>query len=215
MFSDIAPTYDLLNSLMSFRLHHRWRRLATRRLNLSHGDKALDVCCGTGDFLPHLQRAVGPKGVVAGLDFALPMLQRATPKSDACLFLGDASCLPFLSESFDGVSVGWGLRNVPSLQTVLAEVVRVLRSEGRFVCLDMTRTESLVGRLSSKVFQSVVPVLGRLFGRSEAYTYLPKSTQRFPTAEELAESLQDAGFIHVGFRRLFFGSIAMHWGSKP
>ena len=215
MFSDIAPTYDLLNSLMSFRLHHRWRALAVRSLGLQAGDAALDVCTGTGDFLPQLREAVGDSGRVVGLDFARPMLDRARTKAKAGLCLGDACTLPFPNGAFRAVTVGWGLRNVPSVPSALAEAVRVLAPGGTFATVDMARPRGLTGSVSERVFHTVVPMLGRLFGKTDAYTYLPKSTQVFLDPDQMDETLRSAGFSDVRHKRLFFGNICVHWGRKP
>lgn len=218
MFAEIAPTYDLLNSFMSLALHGRWRSYAVSKLALSQGDKALDVCCGTGDFMVPLKKAVGSSGVVAGVDFCLPMLQVAQHKQTASarLALGDACKLPVAGEVFHAVSVGWGIRNVPDIDAAHRELVRVLRSGGRFVSLDMARPHNrLVRSVSEFVFNSVVPKLGALLGKKEAYTYLPKSTQRFWTREQLATSMERAGLVDVGHRDLMFGNICVHWGRKP
>jgi demethylmenaquinone methyltransferase/2-methoxy-6-polyprenyl-1,4-benzoquinol methylase len=233
MFAEIAPTYDLLNSVMSLRLHHRWRAYAVKKLNLKDGDKALDVCCGTGDFMAPLAKAVGEQGVVAGIDFCLPMLQkavgkpgtarfqRALPESrqDACgprLGLGDACQLPIQANSFNGVSVGWGIRNVPDIDAAHRELFRVLKPGGRFVSLDMARPRNPLVRIPAEfVTNTFLPWLGAIFGKTKAYTYLPKSTQRFKTRQELASSMKSAGFTDIGFKDLFFGNICVHWGTKP
>ncbi|MBS1713588.1 MAG: ubiquinone/menaquinone biosynthesis methyltransferase [Armatimonadetes bacterium] len=215
MFSDIAPTYDLLNSLMSFRLHRKWRTIAVDGLQLKPGDAALDVCCGTGDFLPVLRRAVGQKGRVVGIDFAGPMLDRARGKTRSGLCLGDACALPVCGASFDSYSVGWGLRNVPSVERALAEAVRVLKPGGRFTSVDMARPKGLAGAVSERVFHTAVPVLGRLFGRTSAYTYLPKSTTVFLEPDAMDDAMRAAGLTDIRHRRLFFGNICVHWGTRP
>lgn len=217
MFADIAPTYDLLNSLMCFRLHHRWRRFAVSRLQLKSGARALDVCCGTGDFMRPLREAVGPAGTVAGVDFCLPMLSMAQKKAiPGGLALGDACSLPVQGSQFDAVSVGWGIRNVPDIDAAHRELFRVLKPGGRFVSLDMARPRNPLFRAASEwTFHTLVPFLGRLFGKTEAYTYLPKSTERFKSREDLAASMTSAGFTEVGHRDLFFGNICVHWGRKP
>lgn len=216
MFADIAPTYDLLNSLMSFRLHYRWRRDAVSRLALAPGDRVLDVCCGTGDFMKPLRRAVGRQGLVVGLDFCLPMLERARDKgAPGFLGLGDACTLPIATDALDAASVGWGIRNVPDIDAAHRELARVLKPGGRFVSLDMaTPRQPALRALSDLLFRRGVPVMGRIFGKSQAYTYLPESTQRFRTREELEESMRRAGFEDVGHRDLFFGNICVHWGRK-
>lgn len=216
MFGEIAPTYDLLNSIMSLRLHHRWRRLAVARLELREGDSALDLCCGTGDFMAPLRRAVGRTGSLLGVDFSRPMLDRARRKGPGEVALGDACALPVRAATFDAVTVGWGLRNVPDARSALAEIARVLRPGGRFVSLDMAvPRHRLLRWTSSLVFGKGVPLLGRLFGRGGAYAYLPKSTDRFMGREELAEAMRGAGFLEVAHRDLFHGNICMHWGRKP
>lgn len=226
MFAEIAPTYDLLNSVMSLRLHHRWRAFAVRMLNLKTGDKALDVCCGTGDFMAPLKSGVGDKGLVAGIDFCLPMLEKAsekfshpsplTPNPSPPLSLGDACQLPVQSNQFQGVSVGWGIRNVPDIDGAHRELLRVLKPGGRFVSLDMARPRNVLIRVPSEFVGNVIlPRLGAAFGKTKAYTYLPKSTQRFKSREELQASMEAAGFTNVGFKDLFFGNICVHWGQKP
>jgi len=217
MFSDIAPTYDLLNSLMCMRLHYRWRKLATAQLQLKPGDHALDVCCGTGDFILPLTSAVGGQGKVVGVDFCEPMLHRAQEKLiRPLLSLGDACSLPIQSTAFDGASVGWGIRNVPDIDAAHREIFRVLKPGARFVSLDMARPRNkLVRGVSRWMFEAIVPRLGRIFGKTEAYTYLPKSTALFRSREELAESMRAAGFTGVGYRDFMLGNVCLHWGQKP
>lgn len=215
MFADIAPSYDLLNSLMSLRLHRRWRAFAVASLNLKPGESALDLCCGTGDFLIPLRKAVSANGLLVGSDFCLPMLDRARAKDPAPLSLGDACQLPFASDSFDAVTVGWGIRNVPDIDRAHQEIFRVLKPGGRFVSLDMARPKGRVIRgFSEWTFNKVIPKLGAIFGKTQAYTYLPQSTQRFMSREQLRDSMAQAGFAHVTWRDLFFGNICMHLGEK-
>jgi demethylmenaquinone methyltransferase/2-methoxy-6-polyprenyl-1,4-benzoquinol methylase len=217
MFAQIAPSYDRMNGLMSLRLHRRWRQIAVDSLGLPAGATVLDLCCGTGDFLVPLRRAVGPQGRVFAGDFCLPMLDRAREKDDsAALALADAGQLPYASDTFDAVTVGWGIRNVPDVDRVHGEIARVLRSGGTFVSLDMARPRNrLFGSASEWVFHRLVPLLGQWMGHAEAYRYLPESTRRFMTREELAESMTRAGFAEVAWRDLFFGNVCLHRGRKP
>jgi len=216
MFADIAPTYDLLNSVLSLRLHHRWRSFAVRQLCLKPGDSVLDVCSGTGDFMRPLRRAVGPAGRVFGIDFCLPMLELAVKKAvPGSVGLGDACRLPILTESLDGISVGWGIRNVPDIDQAHREICRVLKPGGRFVSLDMALPRNAAVRKASVwICDRSLPLLGSLFGKSQAYTYLPKSAQRFKSREELKASMERSGFSDVGYRDLFLGNICVHWGTK-
>lgn len=217
MFGEIAPTYDLCNSLMSLRRHRAWRALAVRALGVSPGDRVADVCCGTGDFFAPLRKAVGPNGTVVGVDFCLPMLALAGKKDIlAGRALGDACALPLRSGSVQAVSVGWGIRNVPDIDVAHREIHRVLKPGGVFVSLDMAIPRGRVLRaLSRFATLGLLPKLGALFGKREAYTYLPKSTQTFMTREQLKDSMERAGFRDVTFRDLFFGNVCLHRGVKP
>jgi demethylmenaquinone methyltransferase/2-methoxy-6-polyprenyl-1,4-benzoquinol methylase len=215
MFAEIAPTYDLCNALMSLSLHRRWRAWASSRLELHPGGQVLDLCSGTGDFLKPLREAVGSDGLVLGADFCLPMLARAADKPANLLVLADAGRIPLSSERFDGVSVGWGIRNVPDADLAHREIARILKPGGRFVSLDMARPRNgFVRGISEAVFNHAIPLLGALFRKRKAYTYLPKSTAGFKSREELKTSMEAAGFVEVGYRDFFMGNICVHWGTK-
>ena len=218
MFAGIAGGYDRMNGVMSLGLHHRWRGFAVSRLDLRPGDRALDVCCGTGDFMPPLRAAVGPKGRVVGVDFCLPMLEGAAEKVPGeRLALGDACRLPIAGRAFDAVSVGWGLRNVPDLAAALGESFRVLRGGGRFVSLDMARPRNPFVRWTAEfALRRALPFIGKLLRLDEnAYAYLPESTLRFASRETLAAAMERAGFVDVAFRDLMLGNLCVHWGRKP
>lgn len=217
MFDEIAPTYDRLNGLMSLSLHHRWRRAAVATLRLRPGDSALDVCCGTGDFLVPLRRAVGPSGHVSGVDFSPAMLALAPTKDRAAvLAVGDACAIPAQSAAFDAVTIGWGIRNVPDIDQAHREAYRVLRAGGRFVSLDCAVPRNpLIRAVARWTGKFVLPSLGKLFGKRAAYTYLPESVERFWDRQRLARSMESAGFVQVSFKDLFFGNICLHFGRKP
>jgi len=215
MFAEIAPSYDFANSLMSLRFHHRWRAFAVAQLGLRGGESVLDMCCGTGDFLPPLRRAVGSTGRVTGVDFCAPMLERAGAKTDASLVLGDGCALPFQSGQFDAVTVGWGIRNVPDIDAAHREICRVLKPGGRFVSVDMAVPESAFVRPFARfVSLRLLPICGAMLGHKQAYTYLPQSTETFLSRQELAESMQRAGFDQVRYHDLFIGTICVHVGQK-
>lgn len=217
MFAEIAPRYDLLNGLMSLSRHRRWREIAARRLELKSGNTALDICSGTGDFVTPLRKAVGPRGRVIGLDFCAPMLAQAQAKGvEAQLAVADACRLPIADARAHGVSVGWGIRNVPDIDAAHREIFRVLRSGGRFVSIDMAVPENAFVRGVSRLMSGkVLPALGTLFGFRKAYTYLPESTARFKSRVELKRSMESAGFVEVGWKNLMMGNICIHWGRKP
>lgn len=221
MFAEIAPIYDRLNGKMSLEQHHRWRAIAADTLELKPGDAVLDLCCGTGDFASPLRQRIGPTGAIVEADFCLPMLELAREKDGvkngpSILAVADACQLPFASECFDGVAVGWGIRNVADPSAAFAEIVRVLKPGGRFVSIDMAIPRNPVARLGSRFVSRVyLPFLGRLFNSEKAYTYLPKSTERFMGREELSESMRNAGFEDVAWKDLFMGAICIHSGRKP
>ncbi|GMV89022.1 MAG: demethylmenaquinone methyltransferase [Chthonomonas sp.] len=216
MFAEIAGRYDLLNGVMSLNLHRRWRSVAVRTIRPPVGGTAVDVCSGTGDFLAPLRQAVGAQGTVVGLDFCRPMLEGAVGKTEVTgLTVGDACRLPLRDACADCVTVGWGIRNVPDMDAAHREIARVLRPGGKFVSLDMAVPRNpVVGVGSRLVCRRVLPALGRLFGLSKAYTYLPESTLLFATREALADSMRRAGFVDVRHRDFMLGNICMHWGTK-
>lgn len=217
LFADIAPTYDLANSIMSARGHYRWRADACNLIGLKSGESVLDLCCGTGDFLTASREKVGESGRLVGLDFCAPMLEIAAKKlgGAADLMLADATEIPISDSQFDAVTVGWGLRNVPDLGKTLAEVIRVLKPGGRFVSVDMSEPEGPFGPVSRWAYHVSVPLLGRILRKPEAYAYLPKSTERFLTKKQLAAKMEAAGFTNVRVVSRYFGNIAIHWGVKP
>ncbi len=216
MFAEIAGTYDRVNGLMSFNQHNAWRAAAIKRLDLKPGESVLDVCCGTGDFLIPAQKAVGESGRVTGIDFCEPMLRQAGPKLNgaARLSVADACALPFSSSQFDAVTIGWGLRNVPDMPLALQEMARVLKPGGRIAILDMARPRGPLGPIIEKVTQSGLPMLGRLIGKSSAYTYLPKSILTFASREEIAKRMEEAGFTNVRMKDFCFGNICLHWAER-
>lgn len=216
MFAALAPRYDLFNSVVSLRRHYTWRAMAVRKLDLKPGDRVLDLCCGTGDFFGPLQKALGGSGHVVGLDFCLPMLDLAAKKhgKDTSLLLGDACEMPVQTGAFDAITVGWGLRNVPDLDAALREMARVLKPGGRMTALDMARPKGITRGVKEKLVRAVTPFLGRLFGNRDAYVYLVKSTEHFVSREQMAELLQQAGFVDVRTTDLALGNVCLYWCTR-
>ena len=210
MFDRIAPVYDVMNRVMTAGLDGRWRRLTARSVVVDSDARVLDACCGTGD----LAIACAREGaVVTGIDFSEPMLERARRKAPAIEWMnGDALQLPFDEASFDGATVGFGVRNVEDLERALRELRRVLRPGGRVGILEITRPRGALAPFYALWFDGIVPLLGKLLPGGSAYTYLPASVRRFPGPEELAELMRDVGFVDVRFRLLAAGIVALHTG---
>jgi demethylmenaquinone methyltransferase / 2-methoxy-6-polyprenyl-1,4-benzoquinol methylase len=211
MFDRISPVYDTMNRLMTAGLDGRWRRLTARAV-VRPGDRVLDACCGTGALALEAQRAGGS---VTGLDFSERMLERARLKSVAVEWVrGDVLALPFPDESFDAVTVGFGIRNVAELQAGLGELARVVRPGGRLGCLEITRPRGALRPFFAVWFDGLVPLAGKVLPGGSAYTYLPASVRRFPGPEDLAEAMRRAGFAEIGWRLLGGGSVALHVATR-
>ena len=221
MFAGIADRYDLLNSILSFSRHKAWRSRAVRLASLRPGDTALDVCTGTGDFAVELFKAVGTTGTVVGSDFCAPMVQTGKKKTDSVsssrinMMIADALKLPYGSDRFDCVTVGFGIRNVADVQQAFSEMARVARPGGRVVCLEFNRPRNRFWRPLVEFFENkVLPVIGGLISKSEAYRYLPASILAFHSREELAALMETAGLENIQVRDLNFGSVCIHIGTK-
>jgi demethylmenaquinone methyltransferase / 2-methoxy-6-polyprenyl-1,4-benzoquinol methylase len=215
MFDRIASVYDLLNSVMTVGMHHRWRERAADLCRVGPGDSVLDVASGTGDMAIELKRRVSEQGRVVGSDLSEGMLELAREKAPGIEFeWGNALKLPYTDNSFDAVACGFGVRNFAELDTGLREMVRVVRPGGRVVILEMTTPERPPLSLFFKVwFDRVVPLLGQLAGDPEAYSYLPNSVRRFPPARELAGLMASAGLEDVRWILTAGGIIAIHSGT--
>jgi demethylmenaquinone methyltransferase / 2-methoxy-6-polyprenyl-1,4-benzoquinol methylase len=222
MFDRIAGVYDVMNSAMTAGMHHRWRERAVDRAEVGPGDSALDVCCGTGDLSIELGRRIGPTGRVVGSDFSERMLdlarEKAVPEGAAKPIFewGDALDLPYDDGGFDAVTVGFGVRNLHDLDRGVAEMTRALRPGGRLVILEITQpTRPPLSTFFSIWFDRLVPLIGRLAGEDDAYSYLPESVKRFPPPQGLAAIMDRAGLTGVRWTILAGGIIAIHSGRRP
>jgi len=215
MFDRIAGVYDVMNSVMTAGMHHRWRERAADLARLSPGDAALDVATGTGDLALELARRVAPNGHVVGSDFSEGMLELARAKSTAIRWeWGNAQDLKYDSDSFDAATVGFGARNFSDLGAGLREMARVVRPGGRVVVLEITTPQKPPLSFFFRAwFDTVVPALGKVAGDSDAYTYLPSSVRRFPGPRDLAAELAAAGLRDVGWILTAGGIIAIHHGT--
>lgn len=222
MFDRIAGVYDLMNSAMTAGMHHRWRARAADRAAVGPGDSTLDVACGTGDLSFELARRVGPSGSVIGTDFSERMLDLARDKGAASgaakpprFEWGDALELSYDDRRFDAVTVGFGVRNFVDLERGIGEMTRVLKPGGRLVILEITQpSKPPLSSFFSLWFDRLIPLIGRIAGDSEAYSYLPESVKRFPPPERLAAIMAEAGLERVRWTILAGGIIAIHSGVR-
>ncbi len=213
MFDRIAGFYDLMNSVMTAGLHHRWRQRAADLARVGPGDRALDVATGTGDLAIEL---AGRGAEVVGSDFSEGMLDVARRKSPGLRWEhGNALALPYEDGAFDAATVGFGARNFSDLPRGLSEMARVVRPGGRVVVLEITTPQRPpLSTFFSLWFDRVVPLLGKLAAEPEAYTYLPSSVKRFPGPEALGRLLSEtAGLVDVRWILTAGGIIALHFGT--
>lgn len=222
VFEKISDNYDKMNSVISFQQHIRWRKETMKRMNVKHGSKALDVCCGTADWTIALAEAVGPGGKVTGLDFSENMLKVGEEKvrrlglNQVNLIHGNAMELPFPDNSFDYITIGFGLRNVPDYLQVLKEMYRVVKPGGIAVCLE-TSQPTMIGyrQMFFFYFRYIMPLFGKLFAKSyKEYSWLQESARDFPGMKELARLFEQAGFSEVKYKPYSGGAAAVHIGAK-
>lgn len=232
LFSAIAPRYDLINDLQSFGLHRHWKQRVVRLARVRPGERALDLCCGTGD----LSRALARKGAqVVGLDFSRPMIEVARRKQLAesersgvsgsrdgagCspeFVGGDAQRIPFADNTFEIVSVGYGLRNLASWETGIEEMRRVAKPGGRLLVLDFGKPNNAVWRgIYFGYLKLFVPLLGRIFcGNAPAYSYILESLRHYPSPAGVAQRMRELGLTSVQVFLLLGGVMSIHYAEKP
>jgi len=215
MFTRIARKYDLMNRLMTGFQDVRWRRLVIKLAGLKPNASLLDLGTGTGDLAREALRQV-PATRVTAADFTVEMMRVGQRVGRLDFSAADALRLPFADASFDAAVSGFLMRNVINLHKALEEQYRVLKRGGRIVILDTTRPKKNI--LSPFIWihmHFIIPTLGRLIsGESDAYNYLPDTTENFVTAEKMTALMAAVGFKKIGFERLMFGTIAIHWAEK-
>ena len=210
MFDAIAPRYDLVNRIMTFRLDTRWRKLAVRKLALSRGARVLDLASGTGDLCVDLRKAG-----LHPLSFDMSFGMLAADHSNAPRVQADILRLPIASESVDGVTCGFALRNLVDLNVFFHEIARVTKSGGRIALLDVSTPTNPIIRWGNGVyFGKVVPRIGGLLSNRAAYNYLPKSVAYLPAPAQLVDMLQAAGFEHVRHEQLSGGLTQLMHATK-
>ncbi len=224
MFSQIAPTYDRVNRLMTFGLDQGWRKVVVAEAAPPVGGKALDVATGTGDIALALAEKVGPQGEIIASDFNIDMMLPGPPKAVKAgvaswvRWVGaDALNLPFEDNTFDCITTGFAMRNVVNIEQAFRDMCRVVKPGGRVVCLEVAKPKFAPVRWGHQLyFNQIVPLVGRLISRhKEAYNYLPASARNFPPPEELKRIMERAGLSQVRFKRYGLGAVAIHVGLKP
>lgn len=199
MFSDIAPRYDLTNSVLSLGIHHLWRKRTVKVSGAKPGSSVLDCATGTGDLALEFKRTVGPTGKVLGTDFNADMLShapaKATSKGLAVDFeVADAMHLPYADATFDVASISFGIRNVDDPKTALAEMARVVRPGGRIVILEFGQPRGIMGFTYRFYSKNIIPLIGGLLtGNRKAYEYLPTTAAAFPCREQFTDLMQSTG----------------------
>jgi demethylmenaquinone methyltransferase/2-methoxy-6-polyprenyl-1,4-benzoquinol methylase len=222
VFHSVARRYDLMNDLMSGGLHRAWKDVLVAEANPPRGSRAfdhLDLAGGTGDVAFRVARAGGPGTRVTVGDINAEMLavgrERADREGlDVAFTEANAEALPFPDKSFDCVTIAFGIRNVPQIDKGLSEAFRVLKTGGRFLCLEFSSVEVPgLDRIYDAYSFNVIPAVGRMVtGDAESYRYLVESIRRFPRPHVFADMMRDAGFRRVSFRQLTGGVVALHSG---
>lgn len=222
-FNTVARKYDLMNTLLSFGIHHVWKRVAIRMLKLNVGDWVIDVCGGTGDLSVLAAQAVGSTGRVVLYDINRKMMEMGRQKVDRSplketitYVQGNAELISFSEQRFDVALVGFGIRNLTHMEEGFREIHRVLRPGGKLMCLEFSRPTAPFFRWLYDMYSfHIMPCLGGLIvGSKQAYTYLPESIRLFPLPEELSAILENTGFSQVTYRKLTNGIAVIHLGMR-
>jgi demethylmenaquinone methyltransferase/2-methoxy-6-polyprenyl-1,4-benzoquinol methylase len=220
LFATIARRYDLINDIQSFGLHRIWKRRVLHLARALPGERALDLCCGTGD----LALGLAKQGAeVVGLDFSEAMLQVAREKSKAegtgakVEFLcGDAQQIPFAENTFDILTIGYGLRNLADLDAGLRDMLRVAKPGGRFVALEFGKPGNSAWRaIYFGYLKFFLPIFGRIFcGNAAAYAYILESLKHYPSQQAVADRMRELGWQNVRVIHLIGGIMSIHSAEK-
>jgi demethylmenaquinone methyltransferase/2-methoxy-6-polyprenyl-1,4-benzoquinol methylase len=222
-FNSVARYYDLMNTLLSFGIHHLWKRTAIKMLQSAPGDHVLDVCGGTGDLAILAARNIGNSGQVVVYDINRAMIQaglhkviRTTIEKQVQYVQGDAEEISFPDHHFDSAMVGFGIRNVTHMEKGFSEMYRVLKPGGKMLCLEFSKPTAPVFRWLYDFYSFyIMPLIGEIIaGSRKAYTHLPESIRMFPMPDELADLLIKIGFSHVTYRKLTNGIAVIHLAVK-
>jgi demethylmenaquinone methyltransferase / 2-methoxy-6-polyprenyl-1,4-benzoquinol methylase len=222
MFGAIAPRYDFLNRLLSLGIDRNWRTTAVKMIRYGEGARILDVATGTGDVALEIAKLTPPSVKVTGADFCREMVDlgrekvAATPFADRIDFI-IAPCedLPFPDNTFDSTTIAFGIRNVVDRKVGLIELHRTLKKGGRLIILEpSTPTAPVIKQIYLLYFMQILPIIGGLFSRYNAYKYLTDSVLNFPSTEEFLQLMREAGFSNVKAHPLTFGIASIYVGEK-
>ncbi|MEK7432447.1 MAG: bifunctional demethylmenaquinone methyltransferase/2-methoxy-6-polyprenyl-1,4-benzoquinol methylase UbiE [Cyanobacteriota bacterium] len=222
MFSGIAKRYDFFNDVISLGMHKKWKRFVAEKTVLKEGDIALDLCTGTGDIAFELLKKVGDSGKVYGVDFVQNMLDVANVRAkkettrDITFKLGDAMNIPFEDNTFDAVTIGYGLRNVKDIPLAIEEIKRVTKKGGRIISLDLGKpTIPVYKDFYYFYFYRIMPIITNIFqGKKDAYNYLPNSLDEYPAQKGIIKIMQNAGLKEVRCYDFAGGATAIHVAVK-
>ncbi len=223
MFDRIAPRYDFLNRLLSMRQDIVWRTQMVKAAALESDSKVLDVACGTCDVALEVSEQLKKKVSIIGLDFSYGMLRLGKHKlnkkssNNITLLNGDALSLPFNNHLFDGVFIAFGIRNIMDRQRAIDSFFNVLKPKGRLAVLELTTPEKgFLRTLYLLYFQKILPLIGSFFSKdNKAYSYLPDSVLKFPTAVQFCKIMKQSGFEQIRFKQMSLGIVTLFIGHKP
>lgn len=222
VFSSVAGNYDIMNDVMSFGIHRIWKKIAMGHTGLKKGQRALDVAGGTGDLTQHLSKQVGPTGEVVISDINADMLEQGRRRlidkgvaGNIKFVEADAEDLPFEENSFDCVTIAFGLRNVTNKDRALASMFRVLKPGGRILILEFSKPVPGLDRVYDFYSFNVLPVMGRLIANdADSYRYLAESIRMHPDQNSLKSLMEQAGFERCTYHNMTGGIVALHKGFK-
>jgi demethylmenaquinone methyltransferase/2-methoxy-6-polyprenyl-1,4-benzoquinol methylase len=223
IFSSIAKRYDMLNSILTLNIDKLWRKKAIKLSGIEKDDKVLDLCCGTGQMIDYECKAVGKNTSVIGIDFSQEMLDVGKERLEYLskdyrfkLIKGSILELPFEDNTFDCITITFGLRNIQDTNKALSEMYRVLKPNGKVICLELSKPNRLIlNKVYNLYFNNVLPVIGYIgTGDKKAYYYLRDSVNNFMTKEQLKLQFQNNGFKNTGYKSLSLGISSIHYGSK-
>ncbi len=223
IFSVIAKRYDILNSILTLNIDRLWRRKAIKICDIKEGQKVLDLCCGTGQMINYECKAVGKNTTVIGIDFSQEMLNVGAKRLSESLkdyryklIKGSITKLPFEENTFDCITIAFGLRNIVDKNKALSEMYRVLKPGGKVICLELSKPNiPILKNIYDLYFNYVLPTIGSIgTGDKEAYYYLRDSVNMFMSKKLLKEKFSEIGFKDAGYKSLTFGISSIHYGIK-